>query len=198
MEYLEESRWTTLSKRLDASPKRSLSPTQVAGLLADVARAQRIAHKISYPLGPLMRDHIYLDANNNIKIVPFSVEAQLARGANVQQGQLLNWDMLSFISPDPYYGGSLSSEQLDLREQYYLGLLGLELLRGQRVIIIQSFCDISEKLQPFFRCPRSYFDMSEDTTEAWTEDFSSSRLRAGKNSLRAFRREIYSYRYRGG
>ena len=166
MEFLDQERWTTLSK----SPERQFSPVRVATLLADIARAQRIAHKMSFPLGPLILDHIYLDRDGHIKIVPFSVEAQLARCVNIQQGQVLNWDMLSFMSPETYSGRAPVKEQLDSWEQYYLGLLGLELLTGRRAIVIQSFRDIPERLEPFFRCPRNHFGSGEGDTASWTEN----------------------------
>jgi hemoglobin-like flavoprotein len=64
-------------------------------------------------------------------------------------------ETLPYLSPERYYG-----ERIDWRtDQYYLGLLALELLQGKPPVPIKQFADLKD-LADFFDSPRSSF--SED------------------------------------
>jgi hemoglobin-like flavoprotein len=60
---------------------------------------------------------------------------------------------LSSLSPERYAGDPFRFET----DQYYIGLLGLELLTGEPPVAVKSFADL-EKINAFFDAPLSKFE----------------------------------------
>ena len=51
-------------------------------------------------------------------MTPFRIEGQLARGLTMSTGQLVNWDVLTMLTPEMYWGRQpKTKEELDAHEQ---------------------------------------------------------------------------------
>jgi hypothetical protein len=138
-------------------------------VLSQVARAQREAHKYLLQIGPLSLASIHVDEDWNVRLSALRVEGVLARVANMATGQLLNWEALTHLAPETSNGVQPATQaDLDALEQYYLGLLGLQLLQGRPACEIRSFDDLMGKAR-FFDDPRSFFGRQAEAGEAaWT------------------------------
>ena len=74
------------------------------------------------------------------------------------------------LTPEVYEGHQpVSKQDMDAHGQYYLGLLGLELLLGRRPVEITCFKDLADKSE-FFDNPRASFDVADDGTRRWTDE----------------------------
>ena len=167
MEFVD---WPTLADEMKRHPCGCLPPHYVVKVLAKIAVAQQDAHKIGEQIGALSPASIYVNPEGDVRLTPFRIEGQLARGLMMNTGQLVNWDILSMLTPEIYRGRQPKTrEQLDAHEQYYLGLLGLELLIGRRPLDVQCFADLALKAS-FFRDPRAFFDYDADGGKSWTEE----------------------------
>jgi TIR domain len=65
---------------------------------------------------------------------------------------LLDSDALTYLSPERYFGRKIDAKT----DQYYLGLLGLELLLGKPPVEVSTFADLETK-RKFFDTPRPFF-----------------------------------------
>ena len=119
-----------------------------------------------------------------MRLTPFRIEGQLARGLAMSTGQLMNWDVLTMLTPEVYRGRQPKTrEELDAHEQYYLGLLGLELLIGRRPVEVLRFADFTLKAR-FFSDPRAFFDYDADGGRSWTEECPSLAFVLSQNVVR--------------
>lgn len=168
MDYIE---WPTLEARLSESAGRRLQPLQVARVLSHIARAQGDAHANKLLIGPLSLGSVHVDPDWDVRLSALRVEGVLARAASMATGQLLNWDALTNLAPETSDGVQPATlEERDWLEQYYLGLLGLELLLGRRPCEVHRFDDFRRKAS-FFDSPRSFFDNDASPgSRGWTED----------------------------
>jgi hypothetical protein len=164
---MEFEKSPTLSQRL-AEQRGRLAPAKVAGLLAKVSLAQSEAHKRGVPLGALSPLSIFVDDDGDVRLSPFRIEAHLARGLTLGDDQVVSRDVLEMLTPEIYEGRTPTTRQeLDAHGQYYLGLLGLELLLGRRPVNIVCLKDLRAK-EAFFADPRSHFE--PEGTPCWTDE----------------------------
>ena len=167
MEFVD---WPTLADVMKQHPNGCLPPEYVVKVLAKISVAQQDAHKIGEQIGALSPASIYVNQEGDVRLTPFRIEGQLARGLMMSTGQLMNWDILTMLTPEIYSGRQpKTKEELDAHEQYYLGLLGLELLIGRRPVDVQRFADLALKAK-FFHDPRAFFDYDVDSGKSWTEE----------------------------
>lgn len=167
MEYVD---WPTLADEMKRYPGGCLPPQYVAKILARISLAQQDAHRVGEQIGALSPASIYVNPEGEVRLTPFRIEGQLARGLTMSTGQLVNWDVLTMLTPEIYWGRQpKTKEALDAHEQYYLGLLGLELLIGRRPVDVSRFADLALKAR-FFSDPRAFFDYDVDGGKSWTEE----------------------------
>jgi hemoglobin-like flavoprotein len=157
----------TLDVRLAAQPNRRLEPGRVAKLLAQVAHAQREAHLHALQIGPMKPSSIHVDDDWQVRLSPLRVEGVLARAGYMAGGQLLNWDALTHLAPETSQGRELQPKDFDALEQYYLALLGLQLLLGRPACEVRCFDDLLSKAR-FFDDPRSFFNGGGDSN--WADE----------------------------
>jgi hypothetical protein len=167
MEYVASP---TLHERLADYPGRRLPPSIVAPLLSKLAGAQGEAHERDVQIGALSTRSIYVDENWDVRLTPFRIEAHLARGLTLGTDQVVNWDVLTMLNPEVYEGHQpVTTRDVDAHGQYYLGLLGLELVFGRRPVEISSFKDLAG-LSAFFDDPRAFFDGPDESAGRWTDE----------------------------
>lgn len=166
MEFVD---WPTLADEMKKHPGGCLPPSYVVKVLAKISVAQQDAHKVCEQIGALSPASIYVK-EGDVRLTPFRIEGQLARGLAMSTGQLMNWDVLTMLTPEIYKGRQPKTrEELDAHEQYYLGLLGLECLIGRRPVEVLCFADLTLKAR-FFADPRAFFDYDVDRGRSWTEE----------------------------
>jgi TIR domain/Protein tyrosine and serine/threonine kinase len=166
MDYVD---WPTLDLRMASAPGRRLAPAVVAVILAQVARAHRDAHRQGLQVGPLSLGSVHASDDWDVRFSPLRIEGLLARAANMATGQLMNWDALTYLAPEISAGhASDDVGHLDSLEQYYLGLLGLELLLGKPPCEVRCFDDLMIKAQ-FFDDPRTFFDDGRGDPVTWVD-----------------------------
>jgi serine/threonine protein kinase len=167
MEFVD---WPTLADEMKQHAGGCLPPHYVVKVLAKISVAQQDAHKICEQIGALSPASVYVNPEGDVRLTPFRIEAQLARGLTMNTGQLVNWDILTMLTPEIYRGRQPKTrEELDAHEQYYLALLGLELLIGRRPVEVLCFADLALKAR-FYRDPRAFFDYDADGGKSWTEE----------------------------
>lgn len=167
MEYVD---WPTLDEELAKHPGRRLPPATVASILAVIASAQADAHHCGVQIGPMSPENIHVSENWEIRLSPLRIEGQLARAAGLTTGQLMNWEILGSLPPEICDGRQPSTPvELDALEQYYLGMLGLELLLGRKPFEIRRFDDLKLK-SSFFEDPRRFFGDSPPESASWPEE----------------------------
>jgi hemoglobin-like flavoprotein len=168
MDYVD---WPTIEQRLPMLPGHCLGPQAVVAVLAQVARAHRDAHRVGLLVGPLTLGSIHADADWQVRLSPLRIEGVLARAAYMSGGQLMNWDALTYLAPEVSAGQAATGadrERLDALEQYYLGLLGLELLLGRPPCEVHCFDDLAIKAR-FFDDPRAFFDDGRGEALSWVD-----------------------------
>ena len=166
MEYVPSP---TLDERLAGCPGRRLPPAKVVPLLRKLATAQSQAHDSDVQIGALSTKSVYVDDDGHVRLSPFRIEAHLARGLTLSTDQVVNWDVLTMLTPEVYEGHQpVSRRDIDAHGQYYLGLLGLELLLGRRPMEVTCFKDLADK-SAFFDDPRAFFDGTDEGVDRWTD-----------------------------
>jgi hypothetical protein len=167
MEYVD---WPVLTDVVAKYEGHRLPQPIVAKILTRIAQAQANAHEGCIQIGALSTSSIHVSEHWDVRLTPVRIEGHLARGLALSTGQLVNWDVLTMMTPEVYAGHQpVTQADLDAHEQYYLALLGVELLMGRRPIEVSCFQDLDRKVQ-FFDDPRSFFDPRADGTKAWTDD----------------------------
>jgi serine/threonine protein kinase len=168
MDYVD---WPTIEQRLPTLPGHRLDPQTVAVVLAQVARAHRDAHDVGLLIGPLTLGSIHVDERWQVRLSPLRIEGVLARAASMSTAQTMNWDALTYLAPEVSAGhppDDADRAHLDALDQYYLGLLGLELLLGRPPCEVNCFDDLAIKAR-FFDDPRAFFDDGLGQAEGWVD-----------------------------
>ena len=98
-------------------------------------------------IGRLYR-RFYDKVYNKVRISP----RQWTASCRQRPTLLLDDDALTYLSPERYDGEKVTG----LTDQYYLGLLGLELLLGKPPVDVATFANLEIKKQ-FFESPRLFF-----------------------------------------
>jgi serine/threonine protein kinase len=160
--------WPLLKRRLDDSGGRCPEPEFVARILSKVAEAQDAAHARGLPLGPLSPREVYVGDDGEIRISPFRLEALLTSRLGLADGFPFRWAALSRLPPELHEGQQPTPATYDRTGQYYLGLLGLELLRGSKPVEVRCLADLG-RLRAFYRNPRKHFVNSADAADVWTK-----------------------------
>jgi hypothetical protein len=168
MDYVD---WPTIEQRLPGLPGHCLDAQATARVLAQVARAHRDAHAAGLLVGPLTPGSIHADDAWQVRLSPLRIEGVLARAAYMSTGQLMNWDALTYLAPEVSAGMPATTTdraRLDALDQYYLGLLGLELLLGRPPCEVHCFDDLAIKAR-FFDDPRPFFDDGLGGDSSWVD-----------------------------
>lgn len=167
MDYVD---WPTIEQRLPTLPGHRVDPRTVAVVLAQVARAHRDAHDAGLLVGPLTLGSIHADERWQVRLSPLRIEGVLARAASLSTGQTMNWDALTYLAPEVSAGDPAGTERADLDalDQYYLGLLGLELLLGRPPCEVNCFDDLAIKAR-FFDDPRAFFNDDLGSAVSWVD-----------------------------
>jgi len=168
MDYVD---WPTVEQRLGTLPGHRVDPHDVAVVLAQVARAHHDAHRVGLLVGPLTLGSIHADDEWTVRLSPLRIEGVLARAASMSTGQMMNWDALTYLAPEVSAGHAQEGaerERLDALDQYYLGLLGLELLLGRPPCEVLCFDDLVIKAR-FFDDPRAFFDDGRGAALSWVD-----------------------------
>lgn len=145
----------TLAVRLKEDIK--LDPRLVADVLAQLVRLAGQLHTVDGRpiIGPVRPSHIHYDSGHQkkafISLLPI-VNETLATCLD-NPTWLQDFEALPYLSPERYFGQPVDG----WTDQYYLALLGLELLQGKPPVQVNSFADLKTKTK-FFESPRSFFD----------------------------------------
>ena len=103
-------------------------------------------------VGPLRPSHIYSD-NGKIRISPIQMSQATLPTSQARPLSLLAEDELTWLTPEQYDGRKTQATS----DQYYIGLLGLELLTGVPPVVVNCFADLDKK-RAFFDEPMAKFD----------------------------------------
>ena len=133
-----------------------LDPRLVADVLAQLARlAGQLHKKDGNPIiGPVRPSHVHYDsATPKVFISLLPIVGETLASCRNDPTRFQDFEGLPYLSPERYYG-----EPIDGRtDQYYLALLGLELLQGKPPVPVEKLADLKD-LAAFFDSPRSFFD----------------------------------------
>ena len=153
----------TLKDVMTPSGTAGLRPQVVTEVLAQVTLAASNLHQESIgrdndlgPLlvGPLRPNHIYRNPDNGkIKISPIQMSQATLQTSQARPLSLLAEDELTWLAPEQYDGQRVQVAT----DQYYIGLLGLELLTGTPPVTVNCFADLNKK-RAFFAAPMAEFD----------------------------------------
>jgi serine/threonine protein kinase len=170
MDFIE---WPTVDQWLRNQRQHHVEPRFVAQILSKLADAQAVAHQRGLPLGPLSPQEVYINVSRNgelqaIRISPFRMGALLPSLLGFSDGLPFRWDFLSRLPPEVYEGRLPSRSEYDSCGQYFLGLLGIEVLRGNNPVEVRCLADL-ERLPSFYRNPRGFFAGLSETVPSWTE-----------------------------
>jgi len=140
-----------------------LPPEMVTEVLAKVTLAASNLHHETIgrdsglgPLlvGPLRPSHVYRDPDNGkIKISPIQMSQATLSTSQARPLSMLAEDELTWLAPEQYDGRRVQVAT----DQYYVGLLGLELLTGAPPVTVNCFADLNKK-RAFFAAPMAEFD----------------------------------------
>ena len=127
----------------------------VVEVLAQLVRLAGHVHAMDggHLVGPVRPSHVHYDADLKkafISLIPIANET-LEQCRN-QPTRLIDSRALPYLSPELYFGKPLEPST----DQYYLGLLALELLEGKLPVAINTFADLKRKVR-FFRSPARCF-----------------------------------------
>ena len=143
----------TLDARLQTEQK--LDYRLVAEVLAQLARlADQLRCMNGAPIiGPVRPSHVHYDiAKNKVFISLMPLANETLDTCRKHPTLLMESHALWYLSPELYNG-----EAIDWRtDQYYLGLLALELLQGKPPVAVKTFSDLEAKAR-FFESPRLFF-----------------------------------------
>ena len=113
-------------------------------------------------VGPLRPRHIYRNAENGkIKISPIQMSQATLLTSWARPLSVLAEDELTWLAPEQYDGRRMQVAT----DQYYIGLLGLELLTGVPPVRVNCFADLDKK-RAFFAAPMAEFDEQRKASPA--------------------------------
>jgi len=154
---------SSLKNVIQESGTPGLEPLLVANVLEQVTNAANNLHQDSAdpnnefaPLlvGPLRSSHVYRNPNNGkCKVSPMQMSQATMQSGRARPMTVLQEDELTWLSPEQYAGERLQAAT----DQYYIGLLGLELLTGAPPVSIRSYADLDKK-RTFFAAPMAGFE----------------------------------------
>jgi serine/threonine protein kinase len=143
----------TLKSRL--SKEGRLAATMVARILKHLARVAAQLHGMEAKpiIGPMRPSQIHYDeTDSRVRISLVHIANETLKSCRQRPTLLLDDNALTYLGPERYEG-----QKVDVAsDQYYLGLLGLELLQGKPPVDVATFADLDAK-KGFFECPRLYF-----------------------------------------
>jgi serine/threonine protein kinase len=131
----------------------SLPSTQVADVLAQLADLAADLHQMKGQpiIGPIRPSHVHY-GQQKIRIALVHIANETLKSGLQRPMVPLDPDAFTYLVPERYFG-----EKIDWRtDQYFLGLLGLELLQGRPPVEVYAFSDLENK-RKFFDAPREYF-----------------------------------------
>src|SRR5262245_33028046 len=143
----------TLEARL--TKEGCLPATLVARVLKHLARVAAQLHRMEDQpiIGPIRPSQVYYDeAEQKVRISLVHIANETFKSCRQRPTLLLDDDALTYLSPERYEGQNVDAAA----DQYYLGLLGLELLLGKPHVDVATFAKLETK-KHFFDSPRSYF-----------------------------------------
>jgi hemoglobin-like flavoprotein len=153
----------SLKDVMTQSGTSGLPPQVVTEVLAKVTLAASNLHQESMgrenglgPLlvGPLRPSHIYRNPDNGkIKISPIQMSQATLQTSQARPLSVMGEDELTWLAPEQYDGRKVQVAT----DQYYIGLLGLELLTGAPPVKVSCFADLNKKCA-FFAAPMAKFD----------------------------------------
>jgi hemoglobin-like flavoprotein len=168
MDYVDQPSFKDLMTQPETS---GLPPQVVTDVLAKVTLATSNLHQESMgrdnqlgPLlvGPLRPSHIYRNPDNGkIKISPIQMSQATLLTSQARPLSVLAEDELTWLAPEQYDGQRVQVAT----DQYYVGLLGLELLTGAPPVMVNCFADLHKK-QAFFSAPMAEFDKHRKASPA--------------------------------
>jgi serine/threonine protein kinase len=147
-----------------------LKPREVANVLAQVTQATHSLHQKAKEedsqtvrlVGPLRPGHIFYDSKDGtIKIAPLGMSSATLQSGDSRPLLTLSESEMPSLTPERYAGERFRFET----DQYYIGLLGLELLTGAPPITVECYADLKKK-DAFFDKPMAKFqEYREDSPE---------------------------------
>jgi hemoglobin-like flavoprotein len=160
MDYAGRS---SLKNVIQESGTPGLEPLLVANVLAQVTQAADNLHlEFADPdnefapllVGPLRSSHVYRNPKNGkYQISPMQMSQATMQSGRARPMTVLQEDELTWLSPEQYAGERLQAAT----DQYYIGLLGLELLTGAPPVPVRSYADLDKK-RTFFTAPMAGFE----------------------------------------
>jgi hemoglobin-like flavoprotein len=161
----------SLKDVMTQSGTAGLPPPVVTKVLAKVTLAASNLHQESMgrdnglgPLlvGPLRPNHIYRNPDNGkIKISPIQMSQATLQTSQARPLAVLAEDELTWLAPEQYDGQRVQVAT----DQYYIGLLGLELLTGAPPVMVNCFADLNKK-RAFFAAPMAEFAKHREASPA--------------------------------
>jgi serine/threonine protein kinase len=152
MEFVEAP---TLKAQLKVQGER-LSHRVVADILAQIAAVAVDLHGLKgHPIiAPIRPSYVHFDPiTRKARISLIHTANETLRSCAQRPLMLLDSGSSTYFSPERYCGGRIDAQA----DQYYLALLGLELLQGKPPVVVSTFADLEKKTH-FFSNPRNYFD----------------------------------------
>jgi serine/threonine protein kinase len=144
----------TLEKQLNQHGGR-LPFARVADVVAQLAGVAAELHQMDgQPIvGPVRPSHVHYElATKNVRISLVHVAHETLKSCLQRPTLLLDPDALTYLIPERYFGREIEPSA----DQYYLGLLALELLQGKPPVLVSAFADLERKRE-FFDAPREFF-----------------------------------------
>ncbi|MDX9721711.1 MAG: protein kinase [Myxococcota bacterium] len=157
MEFIHGADLKRLVEVAEKNTKR-FTPTQVAFVLAEVAKALDYAHKRTAadhsPLNIVHRDvtphNIMLTYQGEVKLMDFGIAKAASRATKTRAGTVKG--KCSYMSPEQARGKPLDGRS----DMFSLGIIGWEMLTGKRLFTGSSDFDILSKvLKSEIQSPRS-------------------------------------------
>jgi hemoglobin-like flavoprotein len=128
---------------------------QAADILAQLAGVAADLHRLDGQpiIGPIRPSHVHYDqVTKKVRISLVHIANETLKSCRQRPTLLLDPDALTYLSPQRYLGQKIDASA----DQYYLGLLALELLQGKPPVEVSAFADL-EKKRRFFASPRDFF-----------------------------------------
>jgi hemoglobin-like flavoprotein len=135
--------------------ERCLSGKLTADVLAQLAGVAADLHQMDgQPIvGPIRLSDLHYDqVTKKVRTSLVHIANETLKSGLQNPTFLLDSDALTYLSPERYFGRKIDAKT----DQYYLGLLGLELLLGKPPVEVSTFADLETK-RKFFDTPRAFF-----------------------------------------
>lgn len=143
----------TLQSRLEKDGCLSCLP--VADVLAQLARLAGHLHAMNGQpiMGPVHPSHVhYAEQAKKARVSLIPITSETLKSCQEEPTRLMGPNDLTYLSPERYAGLKIDAKT----DQYYLALLGLELLQGKPPVVVTAFSGLEQKNE-FFDCPRKFF-----------------------------------------